>query len=117
MNVYVATIMSKLICIGRPEIPTLCNELTSVSEWFTLGLNLGVQHHQLQEIRSNYLQVEGVGGCRRQSLILWLQSTPKASWRDVVGALRQMKEDTEAERIELQYIVRPAHASKLYTIQ
>ena len=50
-------------------------------------------------------------------MILWLQRTPKASWRDVVGALRQMRENTEAERIELQYIVRPAHASKLYTIQ
>ena len=117
MNAYVATIMAKLVCIGRPDIKTLCNELTSISDWFTLGLNLGVQDHQLQEIRSNYLQVEGVGGCRQQSLILWLKHTPKASWRDVVGTLRRIGENTEAERIELQYIVRPAHASKMYTIE
>ena len=106
-----------MICIGRPHIATLCNELTSISDWFTLGLNLGVQYHQLQEIRSNYFQVEGVGACRRESLVLWLQRTPNALWRDVVGALRRMGEKTVAERIELQYIVRPAHASKMYTIE
>ena len=58
-------------------------------------------------------------GCDRwkwETFSLWLQCTPSASWRDVVGALRRMGEDTEAERIELKYIVGPAHASKLYSM-
>jgi len=46
----------------KPDIATLCNELTSISDWFTLGVNLGVPHHQLEEVCSNY-SVEGLGAC------------------------------------------------------
>ena len=97
----------------KPDIATLCNELTGISDWFTLGLNLGVPHHKLEEVRSNY-SVEGLSACRRETLVLWLQRTPNASWRDVVAALRRMGENIVAERIELLYIVGPVHASKLY---
>ena len=109
-----SSLLSTAVKLDKPDIATLCNELTSISSWFTLGLNLGLQHHQLQEIRSNYFQVEGLGACRRESLALWLKRTPSASWRHVVGALRRMGENTEAERIELKFIIGgPAHASKL----
>ena len=78
------------------DIATLCNELTSISDWFTLGLNLGVPYRLLKEVRSNY-SIEGLGALRRETLLLWLQRTPSASWSDVVGALRRMGENTEAE--------------------
>ena len=93
------------------DIATLCNELTSISDWFTLGLNLGVPYHLLKEVRSNY-SVEGLGALKQETLVQWLRCTPSASWRDVVGALQQMGENSVAERIQLKYIGGPLYASK-----
>ena len=104
-----------MIYLGRPDTATLCNELVSVSDWRKLGLNLGVQDYELDQIERSH-PTEGCDGWKRETFSLWLKHTPYASWGDVVGALRRMRENTEAERIELQYIVRPAHASKLYMI-
>ena len=53
------------------DIATLCNELTSISDWFTLGLNLGVPPHQLEVIPRN-CSVEGLDLCRPESLVLSL---------------------------------------------
>ena len=94
------------------DIATLCNELTSISDWFILGLNLGVPYPLLKEVRSSY-SVEGSGACKRETLVLWLQHTPSASWGDVVGALQQMGENSVAERIQLKYIGGPSYTSKL----
>ena len=101
--------MSTAVKLEESDIATLCNELTGISDWFTLGLNLGVHYRLLKEVRSNY-SVDGCGACRRETLVLWLQRAPNASWRDVVGALRQMGENAVAQRIEQKYIL----ASKLY---
>ena len=107
-----SSLLSTAAKLEESDLAILCNELTSISDWFTLGLNLGVPHHQLEEVRRNY-SVEGLSACRRETLVLWLQRVPNASWRDVVAALRQMRENTEAERIEQKYIVGPVPASKL----
>ena len=102
----------KSICLGRPDTATLCNELVSVSDWHTLGLYLGVQDYELDQIERS-CSAEGCRRWKQETFSLWLKRTPSASWGDVVGALRRMRENTEAERIELKYIV---HASKLYMI-
>ena len=98
---------------GRPDTATLCNELASVSDWRKLGLFLGVQDYELDQIERTY-PTEGCNGWKRETFSLWLRCIPSASWRDVVGALRRMRENTTAERIELKYIVEPAHASMWY---
>ena len=102
-----------MICVGRPDgTATLCSELTSISDWRTLGLYLGVKDYELDQIERSH----PTEGCRRwmqEAFSLWLKSTLSASWRDVVGALRRMGEKREAERIELKYIVGSLHASKL----
>ena len=100
---------------GRPDTATLCNELFSVSGWRRLGLYLGVQDYELDRIERSR-PTEGCDGWKRETFSLWLQCTPSASWRDVVGALRRMGENTIAERIELKYIVGATHTSKLYTM-
>ena len=89
---------------------TLCNELTTITDWFSLGFNLGLQHYQLEEIRRNYF-VDGISTCKRECLVLWLRCTSNASWGDVVQALHQMRENTEAERIKLKYIVASKYIS------
>ena len=104
--------LSTAVKLEGSDIATLCNELTGISDWCTLGLNLGVPYHLLEEVRRNY-SVEGLSACRRETLVLWLQRVPSASWRDVVAALRQMGENIEAKTIEQKYIVGPMSASKL----
>ena len=100
---------------GRPNTATLCNELASVSDWRTLGLYLGVQDYELDQIERTH-PTEGHGRWKQETFSLWLRRTPSASWRDVVGALRRMGESATAARIELKYIVEPAHARMLYTM-
>lgn len=99
-----SSLLSTAVKLDESDIATLCNELTGIFDWFTLGLNLGVQYHQLQEIRRSY-SVEGYGALRRETLVLWLRRTPNVSWRDVVRALRKMEEGSVAGRIEQKYIL------------
>jgi len=100
--------------IGKPSTGSLCNELTSVSDWRKLGFNLGVQDYELEQIEQSH-STEGCGRWKQETFSLWLKRTPSASWRDVVKALRKMGENTEAKKIEQNYI--GELTSKLYTIQ
>ena len=112
-HVFLGSLTDTFPTAGRPDTATLCNELASVSDWHKLGLQLGVQGYELDQIERSH-PTEGCDGWKRETFSLWLKRTPNASWRDVVGALRRMRENTEAERIELKYTVGPVHASKLY---
>jgi len=105
-----SSLLSTAVKLKESDIATLCNELTSISDWVTLGVNLGVPYHLLKEIRTNYA-IEGLGACRLEMLVLWLQRAPNASWRGVAGALQQMGENTAAKRVEQKYIL----ASKLHS--
>ena len=91
----------------KPDVKTLCNELVSVSDWRKLGLNLGVQDYELDQIERSR-SAEGCDGWKRETFSLWLRRKSNASWRDVAGALRQMEENTVAERIEQKYNGGPA---------
>ena len=86
----------------KPDLKTLCNELVSISNWRKLGLNLGVQDYELAKIQTSHPN-ERCDEWKREVFSQWLRCTPSASWRDVVQALRQMGENTEAKRIELKY--------------
>ena len=105
-----SSLLSTAVKLEESDIATLSNELTSISEWVTLGVNLGVPYHLLKEIRTNYA-IEGLGACRLEMLALWLQRAPNASWRGVARALQQMGENTAAKRVEQKYIL----ASKLHS--
>ena len=108
INGIVALIIRSLLSIAvKPDTATLCNELGSVSDWHTLGLNLGVKDHELDQIERSH-PTEGCGRWKQETFSLWLRRKSSASWRDVVQALRQMGENTEAKRIELKYNGGPA---------
>lgn len=107
-----SSLLSTAVKLDESDIATLCNELSDIFNWFALGLNLGVPYNKLEEVRRNY-SVEGLDACRRESLVLWLRRTPSASWRDVVGGLQQMGENTVAGRIERKYIVASKYHSTL----
>ena len=79
----------------------LFSELEPVTEWFQLGIKLGLQVHKLNKIRQDY---HGTDQQMLQMLDLWLRRTPSASWLDVVNALEEMEENTVARNIRQKYI-------------
>ena len=85
------------------NVKNLYSELTTVTDWYRLGLYLDLKTHELGKIEQNYTNQ----GCDRRMLVmlaLWLRSTPTATWKDVVSALQQMGENRVAENIRQKYI-------------
>lgn len=83
------------------NLDVLFSELKTVTEWYNLGVNLGLPPSELRKIELGYQ------GNNRQMLAmldLWLRRTPNAAWGDVVSALRQMGENTVAESICHKFI-------------
>ena len=93
LMVVTLIIRSLLSIAAKPDVKILCNELVSVSDWRTLGLNLGVQDYELDQIERNH-PTEGSGRWRQETFSVWLRRKSSASWQDVVGALQQMGEST-----------------------
>ena len=79
----------------------LSSALKTISDWYRLGLFLGLPKYDLNNIEKDYQD------SKRRMLEMvdrWLRSTPTASWEDVVNALQQMGENRVAENIRQKYI-------------
>ena len=87
------------------KIDDLCNELSTVSDWFQLGLKLGVPDYKLDEIQQSYPS-EGCSRWKLEALKLWLQLKPNATWMSIVRALQRMEEKELAKRIRKKYMRR-----------
>ena len=77
------------------------HELRTVTDWYQLGTRLRIPSCELRKIE---LQYAGTNRRRTETVDLWLRSTPNASWRDVVTALKEIEENTLAEKIRRKYI-------------
>ena len=84
------------------EVNVLCEELSAVSDWYRLGLKLGVPDNKLDEIQRNHSSSRW----KIETLKLWLQLNPNASWMSVVRALQRMEENTLAKMIRQKYMRR-----------
>ena len=83
------------------KVGDLCSELKTVTSWHQLGICLGLQTDELKQIELDYQRNERR---KEEMLDLWLRRKPDAGWRDVVRALKQMKENTVAESIRQNYV-------------
>jgi len=83
-------------------VKNLSSELSLVADWHQLGIKLGLRPALLRRIEREHPRDNE----RRKVEVadLWLQSTPLASWRHIITALREMGDLTQAERIELKYV-------------
>ena len=84
-----------------PNLKDLINELKSVSDWYSLGVNLNFQRHQLNEIERNYRGDDK--RCKTEMLGFWLDSTTP-TWKAVADALRLMEAHMVADNIQRKYI-------------
>ena len=90
--------------ISGLNVKNLSLELSMVSEWYALGFQLGLSLFQLNQIKQHFPR--DIDCCITEVVDLWLRSTPWASWRDIITALRRMGDLTAAERIESKYVRR-----------
>ena len=84
------------------DIKNLSSELTTITNWYQLGINLNLQIHELNKIQQDHAH-QGNDRQRLEMLALWLRCTPNAVWEDVVSALQQMGENRVAENIRQKH--------------
>ena len=101
---------SAMICIQihctdipKPTIYQLTKELRRVNEWYLLGVVLKVPISEIKKIQGLSPQA-GIRFWRIKVLYHWLQSTPHASWNDIVLALKKIGQHTLSARLQEKYI-------------
>ena len=77
----------------------LTTAVSKVVDWHALGLQLDLTMSQLHDIHVTY-HVYGVERIKAEIFSVWLRSSPKASWADLITALKTMGEVAVASEIE-----------------
>ena len=79
----------------------MTKELHEVSDWFSLGLHLGVPPAKLYDIKHD-LTLRSTQEFRTEMLSVWMRKSG-ASWPHVVTALMVIGRETLAHKIALKY--------------
>ena len=93
------------MCTGitTPTIHQLTEELAGMNDWYSLGVALLVPVGKLKEIITSCPQ-EGTARWRIDLLQYWLESTPTASWSDIIAALEKIGHHTLSTRLRSKYL-------------
>ena len=87
-------------CLDPPTERLLLKATINVTGWRRLGENLDIEASVLDRIRDIYGADEELN-LKLKVFQKWLeQKNPGASWDDVIKALKEMNENTAADRIE-----------------
>ena len=100
-----ATVESGMQARHVLNVKNLSSELTTITNWYQLGVYLNLQTHELDKIQQDHAH----HGNDRQMLgmlALWLRRTPNATWGDIVSALQQMGENRVAKNIRQKHLRR-----------
>ena len=84
---------------GEVKLKDLVNELQEVTDWFALGVYLGLEMSTLASVRTDCM---GVDESRRSMLGIWMREQ-EATWSKVVHALVEMKMYHLAVQIASKY--------------
>ena len=102
-----ATVESGMQATDILNVKNLSSELTTITNWYQLGLYLDLQTHELNKIQQDHAH-HGNDRQMLEMLALWLRRTPNPTWDDVVSALQQMRENRVAENIHQKHQLRRA---------
>ena len=80
----------------------LLEAVSNFTDWHALGRRLGLTMDQLRGIELTY-HINGLGRLKAEVFDVWLKSSPKASWADLITALRAMGEDRVASDIAVRH--------------
>ena len=84
---------------ATPTLKELSNALDSVVDWFTLGVKLELEDHELRTIEQNY-RGDGNERCKLEMLSRWLRSGKPPTWKALADALHLMGEHAVASKIQ-----------------
>ena len=85
----------------RPKILELATVPIQPTQWYTLGLTLGLEEDVLNSIEQE--QLDRPMKCKRAMFRKWLGSNPSASWNDLIKALVQIGEKDIAEKVKEEF--------------
>ena len=78
-----------------------------MNDWYSLGVALLVPVSKLKEIMTLSPQA-GTAQWRIDLLQYWIDSTPTASWSDIITALEKIGHHTLSTRLRSKYIYLPS---------
>ena len=94
----------------RPKISELATVPIQPAQWYSLGLTLGLEEDVLNSIEVGHSHKHAK--CKRAMFRKWLESTPSASWNDLIKALVQIGEKYVAEKVKEEFS--PSQPSDFY---
>jgi len=86
---------------GRPKISGLATVPIQPSQWYTLGLALGVEEEVLDRIEVE--QAHKLAKCKRAMFRKWLELNPTPLWNNVIEALSSIGEQETADRVRVEF--------------
>ena len=98
---------------ATPTLQALVYELAPVENWHLLGVNLGLQGHQLHGIEQNYPRDNDRR--KTETLYMWQRNAKNPSWEAIMEALCLMQEHVVADGIRRKYCCSSTTAGKLVT--
>lgn len=88
--------------VDEVTLALLSKELQNVSEWFTLGIHLGISPSELHEIDQNPT-LHSINDRRREMLSAWMK-LPWSNWSCVVKALVEIGgRETLADKVAYHF--------------
>ena len=92
-----AVLKNNLLLIIVDDIVPVLEAIIEVTDWFSLGLKLGIPYHQLERIK---IDGHNENARQRNMILSWLE-TGHASWSSLVEALKSplIKKEEIAEQI------------------
>ena len=72
----------------RLELRDIQNELGDVTDWYQLGVQLGIKTADLDQIRMN--NPHNTQQCKTKVLDFWLRNAPECSWVKLAEAVEAM---------------------------
>lgn len=86
------------------NVRNLTRALQDVTDWETLGVQLGVNPSKIGEIARNH-HYRDLHLCKMDLLVHWLQSDGAVSWERMASALDDMNVHNVAENIRMTYCI------------
>ena len=86
--------------LGPPTSQQLFEDLNGITEWFQLGIELGIPGAELKDIGDRN---DDVRGRRCEMLSSWLKTTPRPTWAAIVNALASIGSRILADKMTLKY--------------
>ena len=90
-----------VLTTAPPSLKELSNALSSVTKWYTLGVKLGLESHDLATIQQDY--PHDSNRCRDEMIACCLRGTNPPTWKTTADALCQMGEHHLADKIRTKH--------------